>query len=293
MQVIPLRYGVAFKKAFGDPVVFSAFASDVLGMSVQVDTVDKEYSFTEPVGRVKVEYDLFAEDTTHRLIIEVQHVREQDFFDRFLHYHLVALVEQAESHEQYRMQREVYTLVVLTTAPRDKELRFSVATMTMDPVTEQGEGLGVFKHRMVFLNPRVINDRTPPGIRKWMELIADSLDGQVDEARYADPIRQRVLSSIRKGTESPEELARIKDEAAWEETKATARKEGRDEGRAEEQRSGVLRRFERRLGRSLAEGERAAVLSRLASLGAERLDDLVLGADAEALAAWLAGDETR
>ncbi len=53
----PLRYGTAFKKAFGDREVFSRFASDVLGITVDVPVVHTEYSYPEAVGRVKVEYD--------------------------------------------------------------------------------------------------------------------------------------------------------------------------------------------------------------------------------------------
>ncbi len=243
LKVIPLRYGTIFKKAFRDPMVFSRFASDVLGMPIEVAVVHQEFSYGTPVGQVKVEYDLFGEDTAHRVIVEVQHIREPDFFDRFAHDHLVSIVEQAQGHEQYRFERDVFTLVVLTTAPRGRELKFSVAVSDMDPVNEQGQRLGVFRHRLVFLNPKVINAQTPPGVRAWLELIADSLDGEVDETRYPDPALQRVLRAAEKSTVTPEELARIKDEAAWEVSKADARNEGRAEGRAEGLRQSVLTVF--------------------------------------------------
>ncbi len=215
LKVIPLRYGTIFKKAFRDPMVFSRFASDVLGMPIEITTVHQEFSYDTPVGQVKVEYDLFGEDVVHRVIVEVQHIREPDFFDRFAHYHLVSIVEQAQSHEQYRVERDVFTLVVLTTAPRGRELKFSVAVSDMDPVNEQGQRLGVYRHRLVFLNPKVINAQTPPGVRAWLELIADSLDGEVDESRYTDPALQRALQAAVKSTVTPAGLARIKDEAAW------------------------------------------------------------------------------
>ncbi len=233
MKVIPLRYGTIFKKAFGDPVVFSRFASDVLGLPIEVTTVHHEFSYPTPIGHMKIEYDLFGEDLAHRLIVEVQHIRERDFFDRFLHYHLVSLVEQAEGHQQYRIGRDVFTLVVLTTEPRERDLRFSVAVSDMDPVSEQGARLGVYRHRLVFLNPRVINDQTPPGAKAWLELIADSLDGEVDEARYTDPVMLRALRSSVLQQVTGEELARLKDEDAWEGTKADARAAGRSEGKAQ------------------------------------------------------------
>ena len=221
-KVVPLRYGTVFKKAFGEPEVFSRFASDVLGVPITVDTVHQEYSYKEPVGRVKVEYDLFAEDVEHRVVVELQHIREQDFFARFLHYHLVSIVEQAQTHQDYRSERTVYTLVILTTEPRARDLRFSVAVSDLDPVSEQGARLGVYRHRLVFLNPKVINAGTPPAARRWMELIADSLDGEVEEARFPDPMMRRVLGAIRDEVLTPDELARVKDEAAWEVAKRDA-----------------------------------------------------------------------
>ena len=230
LKVVPLRYGTIFKKAFGDREVFNGFVSDVLETPVAVDAVRQEFSYPTPVGKVKVEYDLFGEDVSHRVIVEVQHIREHDFFDRFLHYHLVSIVEQAEGHRQYRLERDVYTIVLLTTQPRDRELQFSVAVSDMDPITEQGARVGVYRHRMVFLNPKVINERTPPRVKPWLELIADSLDGEVDEARYADPAMQRALRAAITSDVSPDELARIKDEAAWEAAKQDERASGRAEG---------------------------------------------------------------
>jgi hypothetical protein len=226
LKVVPLRYGTIFRKAFGDHDVFSQFASDVLGVPIEVATVHQEYRYPGAVGPVDVQYDLFAEDEKHRVIVEVQHIREHDFFDRFLHYHLVGIVEQPVSHATHLVGRTVYTMVVLTTEPRDKSVRFSMAVSDMDPVTEQGAHLGVYRHRLVFLNPKVINDKTPPAARRWMELIADSLDGQVDDASYAEPMMKRVIGAIRDHELTPRELAQVIDEAAWEDTKRDAESKG-------------------------------------------------------------------
>jgi len=49
----------------------------------------------------------------------------------------------------------------------------------------------------------------------------------------------------------------------------------------------LLRQFARKLGRPLDGAERAAILSRLRTLGPERLGDVVLDLDAAALFAWL------
>lgn len=258
LQVVPLRYGTVFKKAFSDSEVFSRFASDVLGVPVHVQTVHQEYRYPETVGRVNVEYDLFAEDVDNRIIVEVQHIRERDFFDRFLHYHAVGIIEQATSHIDYRPERTVFTIVVLTTEPRAEDLRFSMAVSDMDPVNEEGQHLGVYHHRLVFLNPKIITDRTPPAVRRWMELIADSLDRQVDEERYEDPLMKRVLGSIRDQALSPDELRLVLDEAAWEDTKRHERREGRLEGRLEGMREAVIM-MARTLGLVAEEGDVARI----------------------------------
>ncbi len=50
----------------------------------------------------------------------------------------------------------------------------------------------------------------------------------------------------------------------------------------------LVRQFERRLGRALAEGERTALSKRLPTLGPERLGDVVLDLAPRELASWLA-----
>lgn len=231
VEVIPLKYGVTFKRVFSDPVVFSQFASDVLGIPIKVDEVHTEYTYDEPPGYVNLQYDLFAEDKEKRTIIEVQHVREDDFFDRFLYYHLIALVEQVRSYAAYRFERTVYTIVVLTRKPQPKHLRFSYAISDMNPTDEFGDQIQLYPHRLVFLSPNSVRPETPERARPWLELIADSLDSQIEKSDYDSKLFQEIIARIERNTLSPSELAHIKDEAAWEDAKQNAREEGREEGR--------------------------------------------------------------
>jgi predicted transposase/invertase (TIGR01784 family) len=226
VEVIPLKYGVTFKRVFSDPEIFSQFASDVLGFPVHVDKVFTEYEYPEPVGYVKIKYDLFAEDKEQRTIIEVQHIREDDFFDRFLYYHLIGLVEQVSSYYSYRFERAVYTIVVLTSQPQKTHLQFSYAISNMSPINEKGKQIEIYPHRLVFLGPRSVNEQTPVSVRPWLELIADSLDSQVEATNYDSDLFQKIIDRMRKNTLSPEELSVIKDEAAWEDVKQNAMREG-------------------------------------------------------------------
>lgn len=65
-QVASLRYGVIFKKAFCDPEVFKGFVRDILGIQLEIDTVETEKTFSILLGRVQPRFDLFAEDKKNR-----------------------------------------------------------------------------------------------------------------------------------------------------------------------------------------------------------------------------------
>jgi len=261
IEVIPLKYGPMFKKAFSDPEIFSSFAADVLGIKVNVDRVSTEYEYPKPVGFVRSRYDLFAEDQEKRLIVEIQQLKEEDFFDRFLYYHIISMAEQVSGYWEYEFERTVYTIVVLTSVPKDGSVNFSCAVSDFSPVDEYGKQVPMYGHRLVFLVPRLANDRTPPKIRRWLDFITDSLDGTMEETRYTDfPSYQRLLSEIRTETISPDVLARIKDEAAWEKAKARFEQEGRANGKAE------------LLSQMLARGADAEQIAMLTGLSVEEIE---------------------
>ena len=230
IEVIPLKYGAIFKRAFSQPEVFTQFVKDVLGIEIHIEKVHTEYEYPQTVGFVRSHYDLFAEDVENRIIVEIQHIKEEDFFDRFLYYHLTSLVEQVGGYQEYAFDRTVYTIVVLTSIPRDGSVTFSCAVSDMNPTDEHGRKHDFYPHRLVFLCPRLINHNTPLGVRRWLELIEDSLDGKVEENVYTDDLFQMILSSIRRQGIDPVLLAEIKDDAAWEKAKRRFMKEAREEG---------------------------------------------------------------
>ena len=110
-----------------------------MDIDLNIDEVHTEYP--EPIGFVKSKYDLFAEDKAQRIIVEIQQVKEEDFFDRFLYYHLISTV---------------YTIVILTSTPRDGSIDFSCAISDMNPINEHGKVVDVYPHRLLF-HPRQVN----------------------------------------------------------------------------------------------------------------------------------------
>lgn len=233
MRVVPLRYDVAFKKAFGQREVFNAFVQDVLGIEFECAEVHREYSYHEPIGRVKLKYDLFAEDQERRIIVEIQHVREADFFDRFLYYHIIGLAEQIQSYEDYKFGKTVYTIVLLTSPPRQQHKAFGMMNVSFDARDERDNVHPLYPHRLVFLNPHLLSDHIPANVNEWLKAMLDSLDGEVELASYEGTPIGMALRAVQEEELTPEEMAIVKDEAAWQRAQRESREEGLLQGREE------------------------------------------------------------
>ncbi len=207
-HVAPLRYDVIFKKAFGQPEVFTAFANDFLGIRLEIDKVTQEKAFDIPIGPVKPRFDLYAEDLKNRVIVDIQQQRYPDHYDRFLYYHCIALLEQAARSKTYRPDLTVYTLVVLTSGDWHKT---DMAFIDFDPKNRKGEPLHEISHKLIYICPRYPNDDTPPALREWMEAIVDTFDEEVDETKYRPEI-QHIFDLIERSLVTPEENARMKEQ---------------------------------------------------------------------------------
>ena len=66
--------------------------------------------------------------------------------------------------------------------------------------------------------------------REWMQAISDSLDKQVDEAKYTNPAIQALFEVIELDKITPEERARMKEEDNQAEVETQAFKEGEEKG---------------------------------------------------------------
>lgn len=214
IEVASLHYGVIFKKAFAQPHIFNAFVKDVIGIEIEVDTVETEKSFSPVVGHVDSRFDLFAEDKKRRIVVDIQHKRLSDHYDRFLHYHCVALLEQVTNAYSYEPNKQVFTIIVLTSGDKHQS---AVSITDFEPKTLDGKGIGETQHKIIYLAPKYVTDKTPEPYREWLEAINDSLDGKVEQGRYHNQVIQDVFSVIKKDKTTPQEYARMKDEYANEE----------------------------------------------------------------------------
>lgn len=171
---------VIFKKAFTDKTVFKAFVRDILNIDFEVGTIETEKKFEPKIGYVDFELDIFAESVDKRVVIEIQRIEYGNHFDRFLHYFLMLIAEQQKSSKEYKIDRTVYVIVVLT-APykisekNGKAILDEVLLVNVNPQTLKGEIRDLYGHQFVCLNPNHPNTDTPEAIRDWLDLIYQSI----------------------------------------------------------------------------------------------------------------------
>ncbi len=180
MTLARLDNEVFFKKAFTDTIVFKAFVKDIVGIEVDPDKIETEKAFEPKLGNINFRYDIFAEDTKRRIVIEIQKVEYDHNFDRFLHYHLQAITEQQRTSEDYTVEKTVYTIVVMTAPYKINKktgevYKDEVLISTLNPKNLRGIERKFFNHELIYLNPNYKADDTPANYRDWLDLIYESI----------------------------------------------------------------------------------------------------------------------
>ncbi len=171
---------VFFKKAFTDRIVFKAFVRDIVGIEVNPEKIETEKAFEPKVGSINFKYDIFAEDTEKRIVIEIQRVEFDYNFDRFLHYHLQAITEQQRSSVDYSVEKTVYTIIVITAPYRvnkktNEVYEDEVLISNINPKNLEGVQRPIFNHELIYLNPNYKDKNTPQNYRDWLDLIYESI----------------------------------------------------------------------------------------------------------------------
>ena len=202
-------------------------------------------------------------DRKNRAVVDIQHVRYPDHYNRFLHYHCAAILQQAASAENYRPNMRVFTIVILTSGDRHK---VDVARINFDPKDLQGRGLNEIPYQILYLCPPYVTATTPEPYREWLRAIQDSQTGEVDETSYHKPVFQEVFQTIKQDLISPAERFRMKDEYGYEEIKQEKFQEGFKEGEM----SGV----HKTALAMLKEGVDQALIQRVTGLSIETLVEM-------------------
>jgi hypothetical protein len=191
-----------------------------------------------------------------------------DHYERFLHYHCVALLEQVSKPRTgtYRHTVRVFTIVILTEGDKHKR---DVAITDFDPRDLNGQPLGEIHHKLLFLCPKYVSANTPVQYREWLEAINDSLDGEVEESNYHNPSILEVFDLILSNLITPEDRRRMIDENAY--TQYTEEKVAEAAKKARQQNA------EQTARRMLEAGLEMALVSRMTGLSPEHVDALAQG----------------
>jgi predicted transposase/invertase (TIGR01784 family) len=131
-------------------------------------------------------------------------------------------------YRYYCPNTTVYTIVVLTSG--DERNQCDVAVIDFDPKTLDGKALNEIKHKVIYLCPKYMNERTPVVYREWLRLIEDSLDNSVDESTYYLSEIEKVLAHIEEDGITPQERARMIEESYIENAREESLKEGIEKG---------------------------------------------------------------
>ncbi|MDM8558006.1 PD-(D/E)XK nuclease family transposase [Candidatus Parabeggiatoa sp. HSG14] len=272
MYLSRLDNEVIFKKAFTDKLVFTQFVKDVTGINIKVGKIETEKRFKPKIGYIDFAYDIFAESTDNRIIIEIQRVKYDYNFDRFLHYHNMAIAELQKSANDYKVKKTIYTIVVLTasTGIEDKEgvaVKKDILISDVNPHDLEGNIIGAYGHQLIFLNPNFKTAKTPPAIKDWFNLILESIENP-DNPKIN--LRKRAIKKAVKLIETdnitPEERRVAKIAAATEETRKFLERQAIAEG----QKKANLENAQK----MLAKGFDTETIAEITGLDAETINQL-------------------
>ncbi len=240
MHLSRLDNEVIFKKAFTDKLVFTQFVKDVIGIDIKVGKIETEKRFKPKIGYIDFAYDIFAESEDNRIIIEIQRVKYDYNFDRFLHYHMMAIAELQKSANDYKIGATIYTIVVLTasTAIEDKEgatVKNDILISDLNPHDLEGNAVNFYGHQLIFLNPNFKTAKTPSAIKDWFDLILESIKNpEHPKINLKKRAIKKAVKLIESDNLTPEERRVAKIAAATEETRKLVERQAKDEGHQEE-----------------------------------------------------------
>jgi predicted transposase/invertase (TIGR01784 family) len=230
---------VIFKKAFTDKLVFTQFVKDVIGIDIVVKKIETEKRFKPKTAYIDFSYDIFAETKDNRVIVEIQRVNYDYNFDRFLHYHMMAIAELQRKASDYKIKPKVYTIVVLTRPSliedeEGKTVEDDVLILDMTPHNRKGKVVKFYGHQLIFLCPHFKTDDTPPALIDWFDLILESINNpEAPQINLQNQAIKRAAELIEDNNLTPEERWAMKIAVATEEARQIVERQAKVEGQLE------------------------------------------------------------
>ena len=216
-MLAPLDNEVIFKKVFTNKFIFKNFVKDILDIEFEVGVIETEKKFSPKIGKIDFAYDIFAESADHRTIVEMQKIEYDYHFDRFLHYHSMAIAQLQTTAKEYKVDKTVYTIIILTapytiSTKGGLPVKDEVLVSSVDPMDLQGQVKEIYGHKLIFLNPEHKNEQTPIRYRNWLDLIYESIHHPKHyQVNQQHPAVMKAVDLIVWDNLSPETLKAMKD----------------------------------------------------------------------------------
>jgi predicted transposase/invertase (TIGR01784 family) len=239
MYLARLDNDVIFKKAFSDKEVLTQFIKDILGIEIHIDKIETDKRFNPKIAYINFAYDVFTQSEDERVIVEIQRVNYDYNFDRFLHYHTMAIAELQRSAKDYKVKQTVYTIVIITAADvitdrTGQPVQHDELILDFNPRTRRGELIDFCGHQLIFLNPNCRNEETPPSYIDWFDLVHASIHHPENpQINLNNQAIQKVVTLIEEDNLTPEERHAAKITAATEQTLRLYENKGKQKGRQE------------------------------------------------------------
>lgn len=239
MYLARLDNDVIFKKAFSDKVVLTQFIKDILGIEIKIKKIETDKRFNPKIAYINFAYDIFTQSEDERVIVEIQRVNYDYNFDRFLHYHTMAIAELQRSARDYKVKQTVYTIVIITAADvitdrAGQPVQYDELILDFNPRTRRGKPIDFCGHQLIFLNPNFRNQETPPSYVDWFDLVQASIHHPENpKINLKNKAIQKAITLIEEDNLTPDERHAAKVTAATEQTLRLYENKGKHEGRQE------------------------------------------------------------
>jgi hypothetical protein len=172
----------------------------------------------------------------------------------------------------------VYTIVWLPRRTHDPFLSHSIVTTSLCSVTEKGEQLNLYPHRLYFLNPFYVNEHTPAGVADWLRLAAESITNpQHPTLNLERPILERATQLIMEDGITPQERAQMFEETGYENHLQQRYAEGQKAGMQAGLETGQQQKAQEIARAMLAQGMAPTLIAQVTGLPPDEVAELGRG----------------
>jgi hypothetical protein len=236
MPLARLDNEVIFKKAFTDKLVFTQFVKDIVGIEIEMDTIETEKRFTPKISCVDFAYDIFAESKDNQAIIELHRIHSDYEFKSFLPYHAMTIADMQRCTQNFTLNSTIYTIVfvMIPYVIKDKQgnlVRDDVLISDVNPKNRDGKVIDLYGHQLIFLCPGYRHENTPPSYADWLDLVSESIKNPDNpNLNLQNEAIKKVAELIDEDNLTANEKGAAKIAAAQQETCKLYERMAKDEG---------------------------------------------------------------